>query len=367
MITIVTGVPGMGKTSLIVDWMIVDYNSDTPRPFFVMGVPDLKIDHSPCPPVIEWTEKRPDPDDPTVLLDYYTFPKNSIVWVDEAQRVFRPRASGSKVPPHVAAQETHRHTGVDFILSTQKPSLIDANIRELCGRHLHIKNTIMGRYVYEWFEYTDVNNKSNYDIAIKRRFKPPKQAFSLYKSSELHTKIKRPVHKVFFVLASAIAFTIYSGYGLYSRNFAPNEPSVTALKNDALPLQKSVALVAPSSTSQQPVYTLPPAASPIAKNHPLEGFKFYLTAVISDAKKSKLYFDLIKDDLKMTYSNDDLIALGYSVKALNDYSAILTFAGYQEIVAMGIGSDFAPNKPKPVPKLLDDAAKSIVMPITSSS
>jgi zona occludens toxin len=113
-LTLITGNTGSGKTALCVKMM-----RDTPeRPLFVMGIPELKLEHFKCPPVEEWTVLQPDPDDPSQLLPYFTFPENAIVVIDEAQRIFRPRSNGSKVPDYVAAFETRRHTGVDFVLLT---------------------------------------------------------------------------------------------------------------------------------------------------------------------------------------------------------------------------------------------------------
>jgi len=133
-VVIVTGQPGSGKTALTVD-MIANDPQFKGRPLFVMGIPDLKVPHITCPPVDEWTEYRTSPEDPSLDLAYFTFPENALVVIDEAQRVYRPRPTGTRVPPEVAAFETHRHLGVDFILLTQHPGLIDSNIRKLVGRH----------------------------------------------------------------------------------------------------------------------------------------------------------------------------------------------------------------------------------------
>jgi len=122
MITIITGVPGMGKTAMLVHMLLKNEKEHfNARPVFAMGINSLLLDHVPAPPVDEWTEKRVSPEDPNLFLDYYNFPPNSILVIDEAQRVFRSRSSGTKPPPHVTALETHRHTGLDIILLTQKP------------------------------------------------------------------------------------------------------------------------------------------------------------------------------------------------------------------------------------------------------
>lgn len=210
MITLITGIPGMGKTSLCLDMMLKEREG---RPLFVMGVNDLKIEHFPTPPVEEWTEMRPDKDDPSLLLPYFTFPEKSILIVDECQRVFRPRAAGSKVPPYVAAFETHRHTGIDIWLLTQDPALIDSNIRRLVGRHIHIRPTPMGRQLYEWKQVHDPESKADRDIAARKKYSPPKHVFHLYKSAEAHTKQPFRIPRPLMIFGACLAIGAYLAYG----------------------------------------------------------------------------------------------------------------------------------------------------------
>ena len=189
-LTLVTGNTGSGKTALVVKMM-----KETPgRPLFVMGIPELQLEHFKCPPVEEWTELRPDPDDPSLLLPYFTFPANAIVVIDEAQRIYRPRPVGSKVPDYVSAFETRRHTGVDFVLLTQSPGFIDSHCRKLVKRHIHIHETALGKYKLEWTGLGDPEAPSSRDLAQREKYSPPKEVFGLYKSAELHTKEvnKRP-------------------------------------------------------------------------------------------------------------------------------------------------------------------------------
>lgn len=227
-VIVITGQPGSGKTAKCVDMLAFDAQFKG-RPLFVGGIPDLKIEHEPVPPVTEWTEARPSPEDPTIIQHYFTFPPNAVVVIDEAQRIFRPRAASSKVPAEVQAFETHRHTGIDFVLLTQHPGLLDSNIRKLAGRHIHIAVTPMGRYSYEWTKCVDPESKTERDIAARDKYILPKRAFALYKSSELHTKIK--VRLPFYIYLFAIALIILAGlsYYLYGRIFNKSE-SLTVSK-----------------------------------------------------------------------------------------------------------------------------------------
>src|SRR5690606_3202457 len=105
------------------------------REVYYDGIKDLKlpwIEH----PATEWMK----------------LPPNSIMVIDECQRHFRPRANGSVVPPCIAEMETHRHLGIDLVLITQHPMLLDQNIRRLCGLHFHVvrKWGTHAATVHEW-------------------------------------------------------------------------------------------------------------------------------------------------------------------------------------------------------------------------
>lgn len=230
MIILITGQPGSGKTALCVDMLAHDDQFKS-RPMFVGGVPDLTLVHEPVPPVAEWTELRTSPEDESLKLAYFTFPAQSVIVVDEAQRIYRPRSTGSKVPPEVAAFETHRHTGVDFILLTQHPGLLDANIRKLVGKHIHIAVTPFGRYRYEWTKCVDPESKAEREIASRSRYDLPKRAFKLYKSSELHTKIKTRLPAYVYVFALALIAVIGMSYYIYGRIFSKFDTPTVAKIN----------------------------------------------------------------------------------------------------------------------------------------
>lgn len=220
-LTLVTGATGSGKTALVVSWLA---DMQGQRPVCVMGIPELKIDHQPAPPLEEWVEERPDKDDPSLLLPYFTFAPGSIVVLDEAQRVFRPRSTGAKVPAAVAAFETRRHTGCDFVLLTQHPGLLDANVRKLVNRHVHVHTTFMGSYLLEWPGLGAPDEASSRDIASRKRYKPDKRVFGLYKSAEVHTKVVRRRPKVLYVLLALIpvlGLLIWNIYGRMSERINP--------------------------------------------------------------------------------------------------------------------------------------------------
>lgn len=198
MITLVTGTPGAGKTAYVVS-ILADYGN---RPIYINGIPGLTVEHFPTPPVDEWTSKT---EVDGTLCDYFTgFQEGSLIVLDECQRIYRPRGASSAVPAIVAAFETHRHRGLDFILITQHPNLLDFNVRRLVGKHIHLRPTALGRYLHEWPESNDPDVKSNRAASVKRKYKLPKQVFGQYKSAEVHTKNPRRLPISLFVVGIAL-------------------------------------------------------------------------------------------------------------------------------------------------------------------
>jgi hypothetical protein len=335
-VSIFTGVPGMGKTALIVSMLLENEKLlNKARPVFVMGIPDLKIDHSKCPPVEEWTEQRPDPDDPSLMLDYFTFPPESIIIIDEAQKIYRNRASTSKVPPVVAALETHRHTGIDIWLLTQKPKQLDTAVREIAGQHVHIRNTMFfGRRLYEWPEYRDVNTEANFKDAAIRKFSPPKSAFKYYKSSEVHTKQKRRIHNVFFFLPVAVAFTLYNGWGIFSKIFASPSSEVDPITkiSDIQKNETDLKTVNAAETKNEPV-----AAAPVEPVHPFTGYDFIIKASIKSAKMSRTYYEITNGTKSVFMNDQELTEIGYNIKQPTDCAAFLFFQGASVVAACSTG------------------------------
>lgn len=227
MITLITGQPGAGKTLLLVSEFLKP-EADKGRRIIADAIPDLVVPHEPAPALAGWTKTESDPSSQTGTKLLFDFPQGSIVAIDEAQRVYRPRAVGSKVPPEVAAFETHRHQGLDFILITQHPNLIDSNVRKLVGRHLHIRDVgILGRKVYEWPECGNVEQFRN--APVQRRYSLDDKAFGLYKSASLHVKPKRGIPKGLVVAGISVVLLLGgTGFAWHSISKKLNPEATTA-------------------------------------------------------------------------------------------------------------------------------------------
>lgn len=237
MLTLITGQPGAGKTALAVK-KIMEMGGR--RPIFVDGITDLTLPHEPCPPVEEWTTEVDDPSSATGKKLMFTFPPNAVVIIDEAQRIYRPRAASAKVPPHVAAMETNRHGGCDYILITQHAGLIDPNIRKLCNQHIHIFVTWKGRELLEWTKCGDIESRAERQIAARSSYKPPKETFDRFKSAEVHTKIKRRMPRYVWLFIACVVAIPPLAYYLYTSITGKLKPStppapVAAAPGGAIP------------------------------------------------------------------------------------------------------------------------------------
>lgn len=190
MITLITGAPGSGKTLYCIDKIIQPLVGTSvlgtgpegqaiqyPREIFT-NINGLKLPHHMI--------------DAAWLSDLATNKQTGAVVVfDEVQRVWPNRPTGSKKPPAVEYLETHRHDGIDVVLLTQNPQLLDPAVRALVGRHLHMRRVggIGAAVVYEW---DACSNGLNFKSAFaKKGYRYSKRVFQLYESAKIHTKQRR--------------------------------------------------------------------------------------------------------------------------------------------------------------------------------
>jgi zona occludens toxin len=232
MLYLITGGPGNGKTAYIVEQLRVAREAE--RPLYVLGIPELKIPYLDVPPLGEWTKAVPLKEDPSIIEHKFNFPDGAVIVVDECQKLFRPRPTGSKVPPWIAAFETHRHSGLDFYLASQHPGLIDSNLRALVNVHRHIDANWAGRRIFEWSRAANPTSRSELAEATKKTYILPEKAFPLYKSSSLHVKTKRTKPKQLWVAIVCVLALVVVGVVLYKRIMArvASEPQPAA---DATP------------------------------------------------------------------------------------------------------------------------------------
>lgn len=119
MIRLFTGLPGSFKTCHAV--RVIKQAVAAGRPVYVTNIEGLNV-----PGVELW-------EDPS---DWEALPQNALLVVDEAQKYWRA-SRDLKIPPEIQALETHRHKGIDFLLTTQQPGYLLKHLRGLVGEHVH--------------------------------------------------------------------------------------------------------------------------------------------------------------------------------------------------------------------------------------
>lgn len=238
MITLITGGPGTGKTAWLLNNLIELIKVEPDRLLFVHGVRNLRgIRHETiycrsqlcdiCRAQDSAIKLLADTDRPPKFVENWTAWKepNSLIVVDEVQRIWRPTNGASSLHESISALETHRHYGVDFLLISQGPHLFHNFIRLLVGRHVHLVAKWHGRKQYEWPECRqDVQSRSD---AVERTYTLPKHVYGMYDSAEVHTIQEHRKPMAFYFVAifmlMAVALVGYAGHNIYQRTQPKSE------------------------------------------------------------------------------------------------------------------------------------------------
>ncbi len=204
-ITLITGVPGNGKTLRAVWYMRQAIKAG--EAVFAANVNGLSLDGvTDFPDPTKWEQ-----------LD-----AGSVLVVDEAQRFFR--ASSGAVPSYIQAMETIRHAGIRLILLTQSPLLVHANIRALVGLHEHLVRQ-NGKELSTVYRRSRVMDNVRSEKALlaedHESWAFPRDCYGLYKSAEVHTvkrtlssKAKRGI-VLAIIAASLVGYAIWNGKNLF--------------------------------------------------------------------------------------------------------------------------------------------------------
>lgn len=182
-ITLVTGLPGHGKTLYTLARFKGEAEKDG-RPVFHNNIPGLKI-----PGWQSWDADK-----------WQDLPPNSIMVVDECQFVYPVRGRGTP-PDHIEKLATHRHLGIDFVLITQNPMLMDSFVRRLVDRHFHVVRKFGTTFatIHEFANGCRDNVSTNRKDSIRHEWKYPKDVFEWYTSAQVHT-VKRRIPARVYIL-----------------------------------------------------------------------------------------------------------------------------------------------------------------------
>ena len=197
MITLITGVPGSGKSLYAVSTLPKLIKDG--RRIVVDGIKDLAVDHELV--------------DEAWVRDWHNRCKqNDVIVIDEVQRIW-PNVSVSVKPTEdIEKLHVHRHMGVDIVVITQHPQRMNKTIRDLVGRHVHVRRLfgMQRAMLYEWDHCHNPN--AGFRDAVKTLWKYPREVFKLYTSAELHTKPKAVIPKALFVVPVALLIAIVLAY-----------------------------------------------------------------------------------------------------------------------------------------------------------
>lgn len=187
MIRLYTGLPGAGKTAHAVSDALEMMKLG--RPVFVSNMNGMNI-----PGAIPFEDPR----------KWEELPSDAVLIVDEAQRFWRATRT-LDIAPEVLAMETHRHLGIDFLLTTQQPTYLVKHLRGLVGEHTHhLRRTKASAQTWTWKGVCeDPDNLSERDRADVSMFVYPKQVFGMYTSTEKDTHRPGIPRKWKFVGAAA--------------------------------------------------------------------------------------------------------------------------------------------------------------------
>lgn len=259
MITVITGLPGAGKTSWVIEQLLM--------PLAKKGWVENAIDKHGKPVQVK---RRIKTNINGLLLDHdkigpdeiktwpdWAQPGDLIVY-DEIQEPWPKVPAGSKKTPDIQQLEKHRHYGIDMVLLTQHPNLINDAIISLAGQHRHVRKVGNSRFatVYEWDGVS--RNLLYKNSVVKKPWRRGKEVEGMYASSALHTKQARSLPSVMWVLLLALVVLPVGAYQ-WSGNFKERyfgRPAVAggaSAPSSGLPL----ASLQPAAGSSSPAYSAP--------------------------------------------------------------------------------------------------------------
>lgn len=208
MIRLVTGLPGHGK-SLFVMSLIDKEAKATKRQIYLAGISQFKKTK------IDNYQKRLHLITYEEIKDWKSFVTGSLVVIDEAQEIFPQRQKGN-APDYITDLSTHRHHGLDFIIITQDPRLLDAWSRRLINEHINIKR-LWGTNIQihmKWDRCVDTPRDPKEFRNATRKFSIiNKDYFGWYKSADEHNVKKEVPAKLLIGLVVVGAFPLVLYFG----------------------------------------------------------------------------------------------------------------------------------------------------------
>lgn len=347
MITLITGTPGAGKTLYTVANLLrelvgseVDSTDEKGQPCKVprviyTNINGLLLEHD----LIDGRSGGG-------LADWHKWAKpGAVICFDEVQKEWGVRPNGSKVPDCIQALETHRHMGVDFIVITQGPQLIDQNMRALVGRHLHVRRMggVGGSIVYEW---DHCSRQLLYSKALaKKPFRYPKDVFQLYKSAELHTKPKMSLPGALWVTVMALVVAAFLIPYIKGRIDDRNAPAVAATKKpEPATTPPPVVMGTKVTTNHLKIPDTPRDVEAIKPPPPVPVDALeYVGTMVSDTARLHLF----KKPGGGVVKGQTLVAQGYKMETDDDCTLKVSYGANERTFICTLGPTAAPGQTPP--------------------
>jgi zona occludens toxin len=359
--TLITGLNGHGKTLFAVAEILryvpgskltTTTGASVERRLCVSGIPGLMLEHelvdaeevNPERFEDKWREHVREPGTPP--LDVHRLVNNWWTWaqpgdvivVDEAQRCFRPFASGRRVPMFIEKLETARHYGVQFLYLTQGPALLHTNVRNLVGPHLHVER-IFGTARVLVREWPKCSNPDRIKFAATRYWRHDRKAFQLYTSAQLHTRFGARLPFAVFGLVGALVVLAVLGWYLKARLF----PGAEQLDSQAKPASAASAPrpvpLGAMASAQQPgtagaLLARPLAVgAPVKDREPYAGIGLHLAGAWFEAGREVAYFSMSIDGATVgTLTLAQLGRAGYAWRSYGPCAGVLIFGERERAV-----------------------------------
>ncbi|MHB1271513.1 MAG: zonular occludens toxin domain-containing protein [Rhodanobacter sp.] len=192
-----TGLPGAGKTARLVAEIVKLRKASPDRPIYQRGINGL-VDGLALPISDDELHNWRD-----------ALAPGAIICIDECQEDGLMPLDKGQPAKWVRDISKVRHEGMDFLLTTQHPTLMSAYVRKLVDQHVHCVRKFNTQIVswYTWGRCMETPEKgSTQKAATASAGMLPKEVFDLYKSASLHTMKPRIPPKVYVLAACAVLF-----------------------------------------------------------------------------------------------------------------------------------------------------------------
>lgn len=223
MITLVTGLPGHGKTL----FTLYEINKQWAgkRPIYYLskeavdevaaGIAGVQLEG--------WTAF-------TEFQKWWDIENGAVIVVDECQYVL-PRRSPGKEPEYISAFAEHRKKGFDIFLITQDCRNMDYFVRRLAGQHIHYHRPMGASAASRWEWAKACENPSDRleqkQAHSTKLVKHPKDFYDKYASANVHT-VQRKIPPKLFIFPVALVITgVLLYFGITNLTKKPENKTAT--------------------------------------------------------------------------------------------------------------------------------------------